>query len=268
MIFFVPLGINSLWGNNELKYMLRSLQANFMDEFDVVLYSTTTPEWYKGYSEQIERFYPERLLKINNGHRPFENYFDVLNKVYTYVNSEQCPKEFCYIYDDIILLKQIDKTGIKNVPWLHYTNKLFKVNQSSHNGKTTNQAYILHKAKYSFEHHLPLIYKKDLLKQMFNEYKFWEQARPYSLATLYFNLYPDEYSGKPLVEENDYKVGFEGFYENRTTCFKQDTYKDIEVAIAGKTWLNFNDTGLYWGKPDYPLKTWIVKNFKKKSRYE
>ena len=180
MTFFVPLGTNSLWLNNELRYMLRSLQANYQDEWDVMMYSTITPEWYTGESQEVKRFYPERLLKSNRGKRYFENYFDVLNKVYIFVNSTDCPEEFCYIYDDIILLREIDKRGIRNVPWIPYTNKMYKVNATSHNGKTNNVAYDLCNCKYNFEHHLPLIYKRDNLKSLFEQHKFWEMVRPYS----------------------------------------------------------------------------------------
>jgi hypothetical protein len=270
MTIFLPLGIGSTWQDNETRYLLRSLEQNFKEPFDVMCYCQDKPDWLDINHKIIERYYPERLLEINRWSRRYENYFDVLNKVYQFVNSKECPETFVYIYDDVLLIKEITSEEIRNLPQCQYTKKMFAIYQGTRYGKTINQAYILSNAEHNFEHHLPLIYNRNHLKEMFNKFPFQEMNIPYSLATLYFNLYKDEIIYAPLNFTNNYKAGFEGF-SDRICTFKQDTIKDIELAIEGKTWVNYNDTGLFWHTPNYigfPLQDWILKTFPNKSRYE
>ena len=267
MNFFLPLGGWTEWGEEE-KYMLRSICDNFQDEISFTIYSTDKREWIINTDFHIiDRYYPKRLLNIYSV-KEYENYFDVLNKVYTFVNSENCPEEFVYIYDDVLLVKKIMADGIFNIPQCKYTASMFGVFQKSRYGRTINQAFVLSGSKWNFEHHCPLIYKRDKLREMFNKYPFQEMNIPYSLATLYFNLYKEEAIFEPLLE--NYKAGFEGF-TGRIATHKQDTLHDIEKAVKDKTWVSFNDFGISWFTPNYdgyPLRDWIKNNFSNKSKFE
>ena len=270
MTFFLPLGIGSNWQDNETRYLLRSLEKNFKESFDIIVYCQIKPDWLTINHKIVDRYYPERLLKIHKGIREHENYFDVLNKVYLFVNSEDCPESFVFIYDDILLIKEITSENILNIPQCKYTKKMFSIYQETRYGKTINQAYMLSGAEWNFEHHLPLIYNRDHLKELFKKFPFYEMNIPYSLATLYFNIYKDEILFRPLSVINNYKAGFEGFTE-RIATFKQDTLKDIEMAVEDKTWINYNDTGLEWFTPYYkgfPLQDWIKSKFSEKSKFE
>ena len=63
--FFLPLGDGSKWGNNELRYCLRSLEENWIPDFKVVIYGDPDckPNWLKNVVyKEVERFYPEELI--------------------------------------------------------------------------------------------------------------------------------------------------------------------------------------------------------------
>jgi hypothetical protein len=269
--FFIPLGIGSDWQNNELRYLLRSLEKNFAEEFRIVVYGETgyNVDWLTGVEyKKFDRYYPARLLKRNHGNRSYENYFAVLDKVHQFVFSPDCPDKFVYIYDDILLIKKIDINGILNIPECKYTFKL--ANHQIHNkhGRTVNQAFNMCKPRYRFEHHLPLVYERDKLKEMFTIYRFQDLIEPYALATLYFNLYGcDDLMGS-LKEKLDYKAGFEGDFAQAVGCYSSSSKESINKAVDGKTWINYNDTGLFWGPPSFPLQIWIKNKFPNQSKYE
>lgn len=265
--FLLPLGIKSKWDNNETRYMLRSLEENFQEEFKVIIYATENPGIKNLDYKIIEPYYPKIALKVNKGARYMETYFDTLNKMYQFVNTPNCPEEFVYIYDDILLIKEIGLGDIKNYPQAIYTETSFARNSHSRHGRTMNQAKILSNAKFNFETHLPLRYKRDKLKAMFIKFPFQEMVVPYSIATMYFNLYPEESDLPSLQIENNYKAGFEGF-GNRLGVFQQNTIREIEIAVEGKTWVNYSDQGLFWLPIKYPLMRWIENKFPKKSIYE
>jgi hypothetical protein len=268
MIFFLPLGTGSTWEDNEIRYLLRSLEQNFKEEFDVIVYATKKPEWLSVWYLEYERYYPDKLLKQNKGVRNYENYFDVLNKVYQFVHSEYCPEQFCYIYDDILLLKEITSKNILNIPQCEYGVNMYANYCVTKQGRTTNQAYELCNAKFNFEHHAPMIYNRDKLKELFKKFPFQEMAVPYSLATLYFNVYPEEHIQSTLIDSKNYLAGFEGFTGGIYT-YRQDTIQQIEEAVKDKTWVNYNDTGLFWHTDKYfPFQDWIIKQFPNKSQFE
>lgn len=269
MTIFIPLGIGSNWNNNEIKYCLRSLEKNYDNEFNIICYYQDKPELnIKGI--QIGRWYPDKAFKYYKGVKNYENYFDVLNKVKLFVNSVDCPEVFCYIYDDILLLKKITSNEILNIPQFKMVKKSYLYNEKSKWGKTVNEALRLSGGEWNYEHHLPLIYRRDKLNNLFNLFPLEEQLIPYSLATLYFNTYPEECNEGTLSNRPDYKCGFEGMgaYLNRQCVYKQDSIEEIEIAVKDRIWCNYNDSGLEWKAPEYPLKQWIELTFNKPSKYE
>ena len=65
-MFFMPLGIGSRWENNETRYLLRSLEKNFLGDFRFIVYGDpgAKPKWLINIEyKELERFYPEKYLK-------------------------------------------------------------------------------------------------------------------------------------------------------------------------------------------------------------
>jgi hypothetical protein len=269
MTIFIPLGTGSNWGNNELKYCLRSLEENLLDDFEVICYYQKKPNLnIKG--RKIDRWYPQKAYYYYNRVKNYENYFDVLNKVDKFVNSNDCPEYFLYLYDDILLINKIVSNEIFNLPQFKVNEKSYLYNEKSKWGRTVNEALRLSNGALNFEHHLPMIYKRDLLKEMFNKFPIKEQLIPYALGTLYFNFFPQESSNIHLNDLPNYKCGFEGMggYMNRQCVYKQDSVEEIESVVKNKIFCNYNDEALAWKAPEYPLKKWIELTFNKPSRYE
>ncbi|MBN1683760.1 hypothetical protein JW865_09445 [Candidatus Bathyarchaeota archaeon] len=208
---------------------------------------------------------PLNALKVNKGIKIHENYFSVLNKVKEFIYFDNCPEEFLYCYDDVLLAKKITNVDIFNTYQFKSNDKEIKKNSSSRWGVTVNNSYsLVGDDPYNFEHHLPLIYKRDKLKELFEKFDFTKKDIPYALATTYFNYFKEEQS---YTNMGEYKAGFEGFGLARWT-YQQNTVKQISDAVLGKTWVNYNDVGLFWIPKKYPLQEWIIKTFNKKLKYE
>jgi len=269
--FFLPLGVKSKWEDNELRYLLRSLETNFTDEFKVVIYAQKKPDWLINVEcLEIPRYYPDNALRLNRGVKAYENYFDTLNKLKTFVYSESCDGGFVYIYDDILLIKKIDAWGILNYPQNVFNDKHFIHNLSSKHGRTINTAFNTSGSKYNFETHLPKYYYAENMRTMFEKYPFDKLNIPYAIATTYFGLYLFQATLPPLQEKNDYKAGFEGF-SGRVGVYPQDIIEQINEAVEGKTWVNYNDVGLWWNTEKYNgflLQDWIKNKFPNKSKFE
>ena len=270
--FYLPLGTRSNWGNTELRFLLRSLDENFKDEFNVVIYGEADkPSWLRNVEFSIvDRYYPEWLAKERRNKIAYENYFCTLNKMRIWVNSEECPEEFVYIYDDVCLLRQIGFSEIQNRPeYLDVGNYEKRLGETRH-GKTILSAYFLlkNKPRLNFESHMPRVYRKDKMAELFDMFDFEKLSIPYALATLYFGYY-ENYDMPTLKEHNEYKAGF--YFEDESNCsFSSHSFHSINNAVEDKVWLNYNERGINFtgiGRRQY-LKEWLIKRFPEKSKFE
>jgi hypothetical protein len=260
--FFLPLGAGSRWQNNELRFFLRSLSDNWVNDFNVIVYGDPDckPDWLTNVTyKEIERYYPDGLELKYKGSRRFENFFCTLNKLKQFVNSEDCPSEFVYVYDDVILLRP---------QWniLNYPLTVLKYSKSKDRHiKTKNQAMRLlgTDAKWDMENHLPRLFKRDNLIRLFKEFDFTQMDVPYPVATMYFNHFKGECRNVPLDKSDGwYKVGF--YMSDEHPCdVEATTLQKIENAVSKSTWMSYNDMGL-----NEPLKQWIIKTYPNKSKFE
>jgi hypothetical protein len=277
MTFFLPLGCGSNWQNNELRYMLRSL-SKFCDfDFDIIIYGDPDckPDWLNANYKEFNRFYPQKALEVNKGAKFYESYFAVLSKLYLFVNSDECPEEFVYIYDDVFLLRSIKPEDIRSLPDHAFTERSIRYFKACVQNEKNRWPITIYKtiqllgkerAKFNYETHMPLIYKRDLLKEMFDLFPFQNMVHPYCIATLYFNLYGGE--TVTLMEKNSYKMCFDGSIKG-IGCYTPESVKKIEEIAKDKVFCNFNDYGLFYKKNDiYPLQEYIFTTFVDKSKHE
>jgi hypothetical protein len=270
LTFYLPLGEGSNWDNNELRYMLRSLEENVICDFEVYIYATCVPKWLQNvHIIQLDRFYPD-WLKEKNEKLDYENYFDTLNKLNKFVFSDSCPDEFVYITDDTILLQEIISiVDIHNYP-LELELPNFKKLRNIKHGKTINRAMELsnNKNALNYDTHFPRRFDRENLREMFLMHDFMAHDVPYSFATLYSNLFITDIV--PLSKRNDYGAGF---YFNRVGCtasYPSTSLKIINKAVRDKMWVSYNDNGLNWeGENGVSwLKHFIEARFPNKSRFE
>jgi hypothetical protein len=268
----------STWDNNELRYMLRSLEDRGVDfEYDIKLYADKAPDWLKNVNVDIvDRYYPEFVFNsYGRIKKYYENFFDTLNKLKRASNDDEVSEDFIYAYDDIILLRKLT-LDIVNTPVAHHEElpEYYGERSRSKWGRTINEAIIramsFKECVYLYETHIPRMFNKAKLREMFKMFSFDKLLVPYAPSTLYFNLYYDN----PVVmsEHNDIKAGFYGNDFGLTGSYDAGTLLKIEDAIKGKVWINYRDSGLNQPSPSGGkkgmLKKWIVDNFTKKSRYE
>lgn len=280
MTFFIPLGNGSEHDNFELRYMLRSLEVNFNLPFEIILSieeQAPVPDWLTNCKLLNRvRYYPQRLDQHFNGYRKFENYFATLGALYDFVHSEVCPDEFIYAYDDQLLIQQIsDTTSLFNVA--HCVDKKWhhREREGTRHGDTLNSAIELIRSihhtdlVYNYETHLPRLYEKSKLIELFDRFNFKETDTPYALATVYWNYFYD----RPTIilsEGNKIKAGFY-FDDDGVASFWNDSVKQIKEVCADKIWVNYNDKALNYFRPKdkiYPLRVFIETSFPNNSTYE
>jgi hypothetical protein len=271
----IPLGTGSKIDNWELRHTLRSMEQNFDFEYTVTIYSETPIDWVQNVTvTQIPRFYPEHLLKRWDGTKHYENYYDTLNKLFVASSDSTLDEEVLYVYDDVLLLQKQDYKQIKKV----YAGGMYKDNPNywlnPRGNKWRNTIFqAIDRAKgygevYLYETHLPRVYHKSKLAEMFKTFPIKSLEIPYAPATLYFNMFYDkpDMNFKPVdktVLNNDIKAGFYGTPNTICDCFPSKHMAQVMNAVQGKIWVNYNDSGL-----SEPLKQWIQKQFPNKSRYE
>lgn len=266
MNIFIPYGGRTDWGE-ELRYALRSLDS-FFEPFNLTVYSTATPEWLIGCkSLDIERFYPSRLEK-KYGCRKYEHWFDSMNKLRVYAESET-EERFIYTYDDILLLRDASAKDIVPYPQEEIVQRHKLRFSRSRHGETILSA--LNKCDrgllFNYETHTPRIYETEKLRELFTKFPLEKEIIPYSIATLYFNYYDHEIHEEIALVDN-YKVGFYG--KPGGGGYSSSSMEEVKNAVNGKMWLNYSFSGLMArdGNGKTNLKTWIIDNFKTKSKYE
>jgi hypothetical protein len=267
--FVIPLGTGSNWENNELRYMVRSLEKYCQFDFDIVLFTTKKVDWIDCRQVIVKRTYPEKLFEFFAQKRHYENYYDVINKLRAVINDDDIPEEFFFMYDDMILLGDLYLNDLrikyagaeyKDDPQLYddpKTKWMWTVNASIQVLKAHNRPLFM------YETHLPRCFHKSKLKQMFRQFSPEDNKIPFAISTLYYNMNYD----KPDInyyKDNKVKAGFYGeVVENTPDMFDSRSNSNINAAVNGKVWANHNSKGLTG-----TLKLWIEKFYDKKSKYE
>jgi hypothetical protein len=276
MKILIPLGTGSNWDNNELRYCLRSLDENLKGDYEIHIYGNVVPEWLTNVMvHPAERYYPEWLNKKNNGKLDYENFFDTLNKVKTFASDNQ--GYFVYMYDDVLLLKELNVRSIPNIPLEIEDGSFYQVRNFDKHGRTINtsidilhEKYVITERLYNFETHLPRIYSSVKLVYLFTQFPFGNLSVPYALATMYFNYFTEE-ANPDVLRIKDYKAGFY-FDHGKVASYMSNSLEEIEKAVQNKTWVNYNDMGLNLMATDLSgkqyLKEWIMNRFPNKSKYE
>jgi hypothetical protein len=281
----IPLKGKSSWGdNNELKYFLRSLEKNLHLDYRVKLYTRGHVGWAnnKLSIEDVPPYYPEGFSKKHGGQKHFQTYFDVLNKLRVISGDSSLGDNVLYCYDDVLLLKGVDDTGVFNrrIAMMDslQAKEIYSLNLTKWGRTVQRSLKLLKKANrplWDYETHLPRYFNRELLREMFRDYPPEGGIVPYSPSTLYFNLFYD-FPHEVICEENKIKAGFYGTRTDNLKKFADYPHGEIsqiEKAVKGKLWLNYNNNGLGSFKTGTigirsALPGWIQNKFPLKSKFE
>ena len=214
----------------------------------------------------------ERVKQLKGDKRPIN---DINTRITIMRNLRMVDKVFIFNTDDELrnLVKELNIDCIVNIPLEIEDNDFYQIRNFDKHGRTINCAIdCLNKEGlvYNFETHIPRVYSCVKLYDLFNKLPYESLSIPYALATLYFNYYTEE-SNPPSLRIIDYKAGFY-FDPGKVASYMSNSLEEIEKAVQGKTWVNYNDMGLNLMATDRSgkqyLKEWIMKMFPNKSKYE
>lgn len=219
------------------------------------------PMWRELYYsvKSIERFFKGLPYKIfvvgdnpklkNVTHIPCERFkgrlnakvFDATKKLLKIADTQQINEDFIYMYDDIVLLKEvtidtftqiiaIDHVESPKEYWKHTARRpsdewITPFNHTILKLKSQNLP------TYNYETHLPRYFNKERIKQIINKYKLEQNV--YMFSTLYYNNFftkPDVLLRGTNHIKADLTIPIEDY--------------DMDKFVKGRIFLNYNDMGL------------------------
>jgi len=271
----IPIGTGSNWDNNELRYCLRSLQ-NLKFDVEVIIFGepgVSIPWLRNALYVDVTRFYPENL-EDEYGVKMYENYYSVLGKLKWFCDQDICGDEFLLFSDDYLILKEVSDPNVflNNALCKDNANKYDKKKRSRHERTILEALDLAHKDKHrnglaNYEIHAPRLYNKELLQKLFNRYPLEQTKIPYSLATLFYNLFFDK-PNSLVKDESCRHVAYCHFdiVDWTPHHYTPVTGFEIEQSLKDYTVLSYTDKGLsvFGGL----LKNWISAKYPDKSHWE
>lgn len=242
--FVIPLKADeSIWAdNNELKYLLRSVEQNFPVR-NVILIGTKMPEWLN--TNRVI------ILEIPDEFRHNKD-ANIINKVLQAARLPNITPTFFWSCDDHLVLRKpkADElkpyflSDLKNEQawfWSGVWKKGLKQTMEflDHHKKTT-----IH-----YDVHIPQPINAEKFKSIFEGFAFEEHVR-FTINTLYFN----QAGLKKHYHIGILKATFERPVSNMS---------EIETSCYNRLYINYNDQGL-----TSHLQKYIVNKFPNKSKYE
>ena len=270
MKIVIPFSIvGSHWQNNELRYLLRSLDV-YLNDISVIIIGDAIPDWTVNVEfVKFERRYPEAARAHFGDNHQYENFYDTLNKLKYCADNDL--GDFLWTYDDVILLREPKDDELQQVVATYKLSEDYKVKIQKVRDRwqrTIARSLELYPCDYHYEHHMPLPYHSDLLKDMFKEYDPYTHFLPYAPHTLYFNMYyKPEFT---LDGDNDYGAMMYNDFSRDVSSCSSDNIESIRESLKDKLWLNYADRAINQrgtNKPS-PLKEYLEERFPNKSKYE
>lgn len=229
MTHFVYVYIKSDW--QELLYSIRSIQKYFKgDKFKIFVV---------GDNPNIKNIIHIPCDRVKGG--TMSKAFDSVNKLQKIVDTPQIKDDFIYMYDDIMLLQNLNKGHFKAIAAHEYVDDDFDFTKWSYNPspewkslftRTITKLRAEGKRTWNYETHLRKEFNKKHVQDIINKYKLTENA--YLFNTLYFNnvLKAPYYNLKktPNIKAGIYRP--------------IDNYDTIRKMCLRKWFLNYNDSGL------------------------
>lgn len=243
----IPLGVNTKWFNEELRYTLRSFDKYFKNLGNVYIV---------GSSIYINKRIPWLTnVIIVECDDPFVHSKDanMIRKVLKVINNyPELSENFIRGSDDQILMKEVSEMTpyyvvdmkTRDDEWWRRRSNKWKLRLR----RTYKILSAYNYTTFNYETHIPMIVNKQKFKEIWSKYP-WAKSIGYTINSIYFN--------RALQEH--FPVG-ELKYTFETPVID---IAEIKKIIKDKTYISFNDRGL-----TEELKTVIQNKFKKFSIFE
>ena len=218
---------------DELRITLRSIEKNARFDHKVVIIGDCPPflniaNLDKGKLDVI-LINPERAPENPKA-------WDVIEKMKYATESEDISKLILMSYDDVLFINPVNMRDIAEVIALRPlpTDLDFQTNGSTAWKRVFNNTQLAlarngFEKPYDFETHLPRLFQKEKLKELFKKYGF--QKRPYCFPTLYFNEYLGKKKLRVLSEDpGNIKIGISSADELLQCSEKLETHKFLNYG--------------------------------------
>jgi hypothetical protein len=221
----ITLGKGSNHKDEELRYCLRSIEANLKGLRDVYIVTSVLPNWMKNI-KHIK--YPD-IYKRNKD-------ANIIAKLLMACNEKGLSDEFVSISDDQAILKEVTE----DIMYPAYVTKHSKKTDTSKLSdkwkkrlyETTNMFIGKDKEVYNFDSHVPMKMDKNKMPEVMKEYKWYFDGMGYTVRSLYFNSIDNKkvIPAKPI------------------TCYFSDVtpVTNIDTVLKkadDKMYLSYNDKG-------------------------
>ncbi|MBK7304360.1 MAG: hypothetical protein IPI90_14195 [Saprospiraceae bacterium] len=229
------LGSGSRWGDNELRYSLRSVEK-YLTGYDKIFLVGNKPDWVKNVVHIPKQDIPCKECSIKE---------KILAACYDYRLSE----DFLFLNDDHIFLQKTETYEIKSYfygtlsEWINRRSPKERYFKCLSNAKAELERFGL--PTYHFDIHVPIVYNKTRFIQAMDTYN-WNLTEGMVIKSLYGNTFFEN-----PVEYLDCKIN-EGI-----------NLEQIEKRVKDRFCFSFGDKGL-----NMHLKYFLNKNFLDPSKYE
>ena len=226
----IPLGVDTRWQDNELRYTLRSIQKYLRGYRDIYIIGNKR-RWLKERLIKTEHIIYDETSSENDGVifiPATEDYVrkqkSIFDKLLIAANTEAISDPFCMFNDDHFLLQPLNIADIKYWKWGTLQNLLVK-------SLGTYQRIVQNTMKYhktkgwpetNFDIHVPILYEKEKIKALADE----DWSKDHIIKSSYCNMHgikgedmKDLVIGKPLRRD------------------------EVRKAIAGRMWWSINEQG-------------------------
>lgn len=231
----IPLGSNSSWQDNELRYTLRSIEKHAKNYRDIFIIGDI-PNWI---TNVIHIAAKDEFQKERN----------ICEKILKGCNDKRMTSDFFFTNDDITLLKDID---CSRYPY-YYKGSLYQTIQRIHPDLNYKQSLentftaliMADYSQYHFDMHCPIIYNKECFINAMEQYD-WEIDYGYVIKSLYANT-----------------VGIKGQHNNDLKINLAYSREELDHKLKGRDVFSYAD-----GAITSTFKIMLHELFPKPSKYE
>lgn len=189
MDIVIPYSLSHRWENNELRYCLRSIEK-YLCGYDNIYLIGEKPDFVTGIIHIPFANYPRAIEKEKN----------ICDKILLACNTATVSDSFILFNDDFYLLQQICCDQYPNYFYGTLNEKLARIHFTNPYSKTIQNTIdaLKNYTKLNYECHYPMVFNKELFKEVMSKVPWGRCAYGYGMRALYGNyfnisseIYPD-----------------------------------------------------------------------------
>lgn len=241
--------INGKEAWQELRYSLRSVDENLKTPHRIVICGDL-PHWVRN----VKHIPVKPIVKGE------ENCLrDTLNKLNTYIGTDDAAGSFLRMYDDVYLINSVYISDFRFPLGMYPVKDIPPIDSLWFNQLRRTAKILGDKNSWNTETHYPELYDTSRMRALFDRYNPLEKKL--LIGMLYNNNYfaPNEI----VPEDKHHGVGAKFYGQNAVNDYNFSPFDDVHKVCSGKLFLNHNNSGL-----SDAIKNFLTKKFPNPCRYE